>query len=411
MRASAARRSPCSLAGAVGRLGLACACAFAGFAYGALLDLSVMVTYGGEQSLDRYLALSARGHPVQRRPRRRELRDRARRRTGAGPDDLALSRAARVHVDLGRGAGAGRCRRGAGARRLAARPGLGPARAAGRPRPAGGGERHRRGREGLARAGAEPRWRLRDGAGVVVQRRHDRLGDARAGGRRPQPARPADGTAPHRSPTCVAAPSGCNSTGDLERTVLALEGAGISPRGFGGRTWSPSCAPSAIGGRLLRGASEPDRVRVLALRAAGAPASELERSATWLRRGAEPRRRLGLSPRHGERPGLHRRRAAGARAAGGGGAAASKGVRYLRGAQRGDGGFALASGGATNSQSTAWAVQGLVAAGVDPGRGHALPGAVRSTTWLRARPRTATTATPRRATRLRSGSPRRRCSP
>ena len=34
-----------------------------GFAYGALLDLSVMVTYGGEQSLDRYLALSARGIP------------------------------------------------------------------------------------------------------------------------------------------------------------------------------------------------------------------------------------------------------------------------------------------------------------------------------------------------------------
>ena len=35
----------------------------AGFAYGALLDLSVMVTYGGEQSLDRYLAISARGVP------------------------------------------------------------------------------------------------------------------------------------------------------------------------------------------------------------------------------------------------------------------------------------------------------------------------------------------------------------
>ena len=37
--------------------------ALAGLAYGALLDLSVMVTYGGEQSLDRYLALSARGIP------------------------------------------------------------------------------------------------------------------------------------------------------------------------------------------------------------------------------------------------------------------------------------------------------------------------------------------------------------
>ncbi len=47
----------------LGRLGLAIACAVAGFAYGALLDLSVMVTYGGEQSLDRYLALSARGVP------------------------------------------------------------------------------------------------------------------------------------------------------------------------------------------------------------------------------------------------------------------------------------------------------------------------------------------------------------
>src|SRR5215216_306301 len=47
----------------VGRVGLAAFCAFAGFAYGALLDFSLMVTYGGEQSLDRFLALSARGLP------------------------------------------------------------------------------------------------------------------------------------------------------------------------------------------------------------------------------------------------------------------------------------------------------------------------------------------------------------
>src|SRR4051812_27827610 len=45
------------------RVGLAAVCGFAGIAYGALLDYSVMVTYGGEQSLDRYLALSARGVP------------------------------------------------------------------------------------------------------------------------------------------------------------------------------------------------------------------------------------------------------------------------------------------------------------------------------------------------------------
>ena len=47
----------------VSRIGLAVACAAAGFLYGALLDFSTMVTYGGEQSLDRYLELSARGLP------------------------------------------------------------------------------------------------------------------------------------------------------------------------------------------------------------------------------------------------------------------------------------------------------------------------------------------------------------
>src|SRR5262245_46122342 len=47
----------------LGRLPLAAICALAGFAYGALLDFSLMVTYGGEQSLDRYLAISARGVP------------------------------------------------------------------------------------------------------------------------------------------------------------------------------------------------------------------------------------------------------------------------------------------------------------------------------------------------------------
>ena len=45
------------------RWGLAAVAALMGFLYGALLDLSVMVSYGGEQSLDRYLALSARGIP------------------------------------------------------------------------------------------------------------------------------------------------------------------------------------------------------------------------------------------------------------------------------------------------------------------------------------------------------------
>ena len=62
-RASAARRSALVTGGGIGRVRPRVACGLAGFAYGALLDFSLMVTYGGEQSLDRYLALSARGIP------------------------------------------------------------------------------------------------------------------------------------------------------------------------------------------------------------------------------------------------------------------------------------------------------------------------------------------------------------
>ncbi|HZA58475.1 MAG TPA: hypothetical protein VE523_04740, partial [Solirubrobacterales bacterium] len=47
----------------LGRVGLAIACGVSGFAFGALMDLSLMVTYGGEQSLDRFLAISARSLP------------------------------------------------------------------------------------------------------------------------------------------------------------------------------------------------------------------------------------------------------------------------------------------------------------------------------------------------------------
>src|SRR5690606_18911551 len=49
--------------GRVNRLGLACVCGLTGFAYGAVRDYSLMATYGGEQSVDRYLALSARWIP------------------------------------------------------------------------------------------------------------------------------------------------------------------------------------------------------------------------------------------------------------------------------------------------------------------------------------------------------------
>ena len=44
-----------------------------------------------------------------------------------------------------------------------------------------------------------------------------------------------------------------------------------------------------------------------------------------------------------------------------------KGLAFLRGAQLSSGGFALSSSGPANSQSTAWAAQGMIAIGTDPG--------------------------------------------
>jgi hypothetical protein len=48
--------------------------------------------------------------------------------------------------------------------------------------------------------------------------------------------------------------------------------------------------------------------------------------------------------------------------------AAQAGLSYLRKHQRSNGGFALGAGGGVNAQSTAWAVQGMIAVGADPAK-------------------------------------------
>ena len=344
------------------------------------------------------------GHAFQHRPRSRELRDRARGRTGAGADDLALSRAAGVHVDLGRGAGAGRCRRGAGARRLAARPGLGPGRAAGRPRPAEAAS-GARGREGLARARAEPDGGFGATPAAVVQRRHDRwamLGLEAAGATRS--TSDADGNSPVDS--CAAAPSGSSSTADLERTILALAGAGISPRSFEGRdlvaelrakrdgdgSFDGNVNCTAFGGlRAARSVSGPaSELRALGDVAARAPELATEAGGSAAARRAMPDS-TGAALQALD-------------AAGGGGPPPRTGSATC--AERSSATAACRSRRRRlNSQSTAWAVQGLVAAGVAPASVR-LAGAVRLDYLAARQARTATTATRRRPIRRPSGSPR-----
>ena len=382
-----------------------------GFAYGALLDFSLMVTYGGEQSLDRFLALSARGAPLQHRPRGRQRRPRAGRRPGDGADAAPLPRALRVRLDARRAA-ARPAPRGiaAGAACAARAPCLIAGSAARRQRAERLRRRLRRRRSPGCAAAQNDDGGFGFARGEESEPGDDRLGDARARGGRGQPARRRPrrrhaGRLPAPAPSARSA-----TTGDLERTILAAARAPGSIRAHfrGHDLVARLLARRGEDGSCER-PGEPDRLRDP--RPAGGRRDRAGNSALrgLAARAPEPRRRLGVRAGAGQRRRQHRRRAAGARRPGTQGRDAAAASRYLRGVQRPDGGFAL-SGGSVNAQSTAWAVQGLVAAAAIS------PVSVRERRPLAARlPRlapgraTATTATRPPATRRRSGSPPRRC--
>ena len=295
----------------LGRVGLAAACGLAGLAYGALLDLSVMVAYGGEQSLDRYLAISARGIPFN---------------VAHAVGNVALALAAgpalvrmisryrsRFEFTWRRCAGAARRRSPARARprrRLAlllAALAVGGDRWPCRARPGRG----RRLGQALARAGAEPGWRLRRLPGRRLERGDHGLGRAGAGERRAATRSTFDGAGASPIGYLRSQVAGLRSTGDLERTILALEGAGVNPRRFGGRDLVAELRKRRSRERLVRGPGEPDRVRnprPARRRRSRVRCGPLGRLAA---RGPERRRRLGLSAAGRQRPGQHRRRAPG----------------------------------------------------------------------------------------------------
>jgi hypothetical protein len=160
---------------------------------------------------------------------------------------------------------------------------------------------------------------------------------------------------------------GLRSTGDLERTILAVEGAGVESRHFGGVDLVARLQARRGRSGSFEGQVNLTAFGILALRSAGVPSSKLRRSAAWLR-GAENRDGgWGFRSNAGSDPdstGAAVQGLASVRGPSGVG----RGAGYLRRVQRRDGGFALAGASTSNAQSTAWAVQGLVAAGADPER-------------------------------------------
>jgi Prenyltransferase and squalene oxidase repeat len=155
--------------------------------------------------------------------------------------------------------------------------------------------------------------------------------------------------------------------GSIERTVLVVRAAGLSPYSFGGHDLI-----GALDHAIRPNGSVSNQVNltafaVLALRAAGVapPAATLG----WLVRQQDADGGFNFAMRGGMSDPDDTGAALEALGTSGGPAAArarARAIGFLRGQQDADGGFASLPGAGSNAQSTAFAVQGLVAAGVDP---------------------------------------------
>jgi hypothetical protein len=151
--------------------------------------------------------------------------------------------------------------------------------------------------------------------------------------------------------------------GDLERSILALEGAGLNPHNFGGADLVSDLRAKRDRDGSVDGQVNLTAFYALAMRAAGADSGALKRSASWLRSAQNGDGGWGIAPKAPSESDSTGAALQGLIAAGAAGKSASQGARWLRKAQQHGGAWALGSSGVLNSQSTAWAVQGLIAAG------------------------------------------------
>jgi energy-coupling factor transport system substrate-specific component len=374
-----------------GRLSLAATCGFAGILYGALLNFSLMATYGGELSLQRFGVLEARAIPFD-----------AAHALGnvalalvAGPAMVRMLIRFRERFEWRRGERA-----------------TGPSGAPPDPGPSGGSPDPGppSGPPGPSRRGWKPA--LRGGsvaAAVVALLLLAALVPAPADASRVSRAAdwlaaqqnldggfgPAGGEESGAEQTCWAmlglAAAGRNpldvskaglspvdflrrhldqlkdtdgrmSPGAVARTIVALDSAGVDPRDFGGENLVARLLSLRRDNGSYEGWPNSTAFAVMALRSAGITGG-LEKSLDWLRKVQND------DGGWGDVPGSQS-------TADGTGAvlqalspdskASDRGLSYLRNFQRKGGGYSTGGSGPVNSQSTAWAVQGITAAGADP---------------------------------------------
>jgi prenyltransferase beta subunit len=164
--------------------------------------------------------------------------------------------------------------------------------------------------------------------------------------------------------------SALESTGDVERTILALHACGVPASAFPGESLVTRLRRERVGDGSFDHLVNITAFAIFALRVAGSRADNrtVDAAGRWLAAQQSPDGGFGFGPR-GAVQDVDDTAAALQGVVDASGRRASpvlaRAVAYLRRAQNPDGGFPQQPGGASNAQSTAWAVQGLSAAGVD----------------------------------------------
>ena len=352
----------------LGRWSLAGACALAGLAYGAFLDLHLWVMYSGEHSMSEYLVMAGRGLPF-------NLGHAAGNVVfclAFGPLLVRALQRYRDRLDVtwkplpAGGAGAGTAAAAVAALLIV----IGALAA---PAPAQAADRHSaRAATYLVKAqnadggfGAGPRR-----SSTQLHTSWAVIGLA-AAGRNPNRVR-RNG----RSPVdyIVRGIGSVRALADLERTILALRAAGRSAHSVRGRNLVRELIGKRRRNGSFAGLANQTAFAILALRAAGRSRNDrtVRTAARWLINQHNRDGGYNFAGKGG-RSGVDDTAAA-VQALVAAGKRSSKTVRraasFLASKQNADGGMPLAPGQASNAQSTAWAIQALKAAGRSPGRLH-----------------------------------------
>lgn len=341
----------------LGRLALALACAAAGLAFGALMNLSLWVTYSGDHTLAKLGAVFATSLPF----------DVAHALGNAvfclafGPALVRALRRFRTRFEVTWRPAPAAAGVAAALLALVAATSVQPsaARAAVPAKSIAYLERAQNDDGGLGPAPGAGSTQMHTGWAA--------LGLA-AAGRNPRDVERGQNSAVDYIRANAAALRG--DLGERTRTILALRAAGLPARA-GGRDLPAELLRAQEQDGSFAGRVNTTAFAILALRAAGSPAAGrvVRAGAAFIAAQANADGGFNFAGRGGPSgaddtgAALQALAAAGRRRAG----VARRAADWLEARQNPDGGFALQAG-PSNAQSTAWAIQGLIAAGRDPGR-------------------------------------------